>query len=58
VKCIAWNFDGSNVAYWDYELNKLRFENRQIIPNVEIYFVDNDFYKVYVEGDSDNNNEY
>jgi hypothetical protein len=37
VKCIAWNFDGSNVVGNDDEnedLNPLRY----IIPNVESYF--------------------
>jgi hypothetical protein len=41
VKCIAWNFDGSNVVENDDEnknLNGLRFENGDIIPNVESYF--------------------
>jgi hypothetical protein len=41
VKCIAWNFDGSNfVGKWDMDenLKKLRFENGDAIPNVESYF--------------------
>jgi hypothetical protein len=41
VKCIVWNFDGSNfVASWDgdEDLKKLRFENGDAIPNVESYF--------------------
>jgi hypothetical protein len=41
VKCIAWNFDGSNIVEDDDEnkyLNQLRFENGDIIPNVESYF--------------------
>jgi hypothetical protein len=41
VKCIAWNFDGSNVVSLkdeDEDLKKLRFENGDIIPNVESYF--------------------
>jgi hypothetical protein len=41
VKCIAWNFDGSRfVEYSDKneDLNQLRFENGDIIPNVESYF--------------------
>jgi hypothetical protein len=41
VKCIAWNFDGSNcVDYYDEndDLKKLKFENGDIIPNVENYF--------------------
>jgi hypothetical protein len=41
VKCIAWNFDGSNIV-GDYdrneELNQLRFENGDSIPNVKSYF--------------------
>jgi hypothetical protein len=42
VKCIAWNFDGSNAVDQNdknKDLNKLRFENGDIIPNVESYFV-------------------
>jgi hypothetical protein len=41
VKCIAWNFDGSNfVSYEDKKKNlrRLRFENGDIIPDVENYF--------------------
>jgi hypothetical protein len=41
VKCIAWNFDGSNfVGFYDKkeDLNKLRFENGDTIPDVESYF--------------------
>jgi hypothetical protein len=41
VKCIAWNFDGSNIVECDgkkEDLNELRFENGDIIPNVESYF--------------------
>jgi hypothetical protein len=41
VKCIARNFDGSNVVEDDdgnEDLNQLRFENGDIIPNVESYF--------------------
>jgi hypothetical protein len=41
VKCIAWNFDGSNfVSNKDEkeDLKKLRFENGDVIPNVESYF--------------------
>jgi hypothetical protein len=41
VKCIAWNFDGSNIVEHDdkdEDLKKLRFENGDIIPNVESYF--------------------
>jgi hypothetical protein len=41
VKCIAWNFDGSNFVNKDEnkDLKKLRFENGDIIPNVESYFI-------------------
>jgi hypothetical protein len=42
VKCIAWNFDGSNIVEDDdkkEDLNRLRFENGDIIPNVESYFI-------------------
>jgi hypothetical protein len=41
VKCIAWNFDGSNFVSRDDKdevLKKLRFENGDTIPNVESYF--------------------
>jgi hypothetical protein len=41
VKCIAWNFDGSNAVDFedkDEDLNQLRFENGDIIPNVRSYF--------------------
>jgi hypothetical protein len=41
VKCIAWNFDGSNFVRWDdkdEDLKKLRFENGDTIPDVESYF--------------------
>jgi hypothetical protein len=41
VKCIAWNFDGSNVVKYGgkkEDLNRLRFENGDTIPNVESYF--------------------
>jgi hypothetical protein len=41
VKCIAWNFDGSNfvkLSDKDDDLKKLRFENGDTIPNVESYF--------------------
>jgi hypothetical protein len=38
VKCIAWNFDGSNFVKWKKDLEKLRFENGDTIPNVESYF--------------------
>jgi hypothetical protein len=42
VECIAWNFDGSNfVGIGDKkeDLKRLRFENGDIIPNVESYFI-------------------
>jgi hypothetical protein len=41
VKCIAWNFDGSNFVKFDdkkEDLKMLRFENGDAIPNVESYF--------------------
>jgi hypothetical protein len=41
VKCIAWNFDGSNFVELfdkDDDLKKLRFENGDTIPDVESYF--------------------
>jgi hypothetical protein len=39
VKCIAWNFDGSNfVSDEDEALKKLRFENGDTIPDVKSYF--------------------
>jgi hypothetical protein len=40
VKCIAWNFDGWNFVSYDEKeyLKMLRFENGDIIPNVENYF--------------------
>jgi hypothetical protein len=42
LKCIAWNFDGSNFVRFggmdeDKHLKNLRFENGDIIPNVENY---------------------
>jgi hypothetical protein len=40
VKCITFNFDGSNVGERDEDLRKLRFENGDIIPNVKNYFFD------------------
>jgi hypothetical protein len=42
VKCIAWNFDGSNfISIGDKkeDLKKLRFENGDIIPDEESYFL-------------------
>jgi hypothetical protein len=41
VKCIAWDFDGSNFVSKKDEnkdLKRLRFENGDIIPDVESYF--------------------
>jgi hypothetical protein len=41
VKCIAWNFNGSNFVSWDdkkKDLQKLKFENGDTIRNVESYF--------------------
>jgi hypothetical protein len=41
VKCIAWNFDGSNIITdkdKDKDLKELRFENGDIIQNIEGYF--------------------
>jgi hypothetical protein len=43
VKCVAWNFDGSNYVGWDEKkknFKKLSFENRDSIPNIEIYFTE------------------
>jgi hypothetical protein len=38
VKCIAWNFDGFNFVSRKEDLKGLRFENGDIIPDVESYF--------------------
>jgi hypothetical protein len=40
VKYIAWNFDGPNIVSIDKkeDLKRLRFENGDIIPNMENYF--------------------
>jgi hypothetical protein len=41
VKCIAWNFDGSNFVEDvdnNEDLDNLRFENGDVIPDVEGYF--------------------
>jgi hypothetical protein len=42
VTCIAWNFDGSNVVTMfggkNEDLNQLKFENGDIIPNAVNYF--------------------
>jgi hypothetical protein len=43
VKCIAWNFDGSNFVEFggrEDDLKKLRFENGDIISDVESYFIE------------------
>jgi hypothetical protein len=40
VKCVAWNFDGSNMVREDDDLKKLRFENGDMIPDVENYFIE------------------
>jgi hypothetical protein len=37
VKCIAYKFDGSNVGD-RMDLKMLRFENGDIISNIENYF--------------------
>jgi hypothetical protein len=45
VKCIAWNFDGSNFVSWEdkkEELKRLIFENGDVIPDVKRYFVDDE----------------
>jgi hypothetical protein len=42
VKCIAWNFDRSNVVRdgdKDEDLNRLRFENGDTITDVKSYFL-------------------
>jgi hypothetical protein len=41
VKCIAWNFDGFNFVCEEdkkEDLKRLRFENGDMIPDVENYF--------------------
>jgi hypothetical protein len=38
VKCIAWNFDESNFVSKKKDLKRLRFENGDIIPDVESFF--------------------
>jgi hypothetical protein len=41
MKCIAWNFDGSNFMSDEdkkEDLKRLKFENGDIIPDVESYF--------------------
>jgi hypothetical protein len=35
IKCIGYNFDGSNVNMRDF--SKLKYENGEEIPNVESY---------------------
>jgi hypothetical protein len=42
VKCIAWNFDGSNFVSDEdkkEDLKRLRFENGDLIPDVENFFL-------------------
>jgi hypothetical protein len=41
VKCITWNFDGFNIVRFgdkEEDLERLRFENGDVIPDVESYF--------------------
>jgi hypothetical protein len=41
IKCIAWNFDGSNFINKKdkkVDLKKLTFEDGDMIPDVESYF--------------------
>jgi hypothetical protein len=60
VKCIAWNFDGSNFVRWEDEdeaLKKLRFENGDTIPNVDSYFVVNDDSDDDDSDDDDNSDD-
>jgi hypothetical protein len=48
VKCIAWNFDGSNFVSEedeDEDLKKLRFENGDTIPDVKNCF---NIYKIFI----------
>jgi hypothetical protein len=43
VKCIAWNFDGSNFVGGEdkrEDLKRLRFENGDTFPDVENYFTE------------------
>jgi hypothetical protein len=42
VKCIAWNFDGSNFVSKKEDLKRLRFENGNVIPDVESYFINDE----------------
>jgi hypothetical protein len=42
VKCIAWNFDGSNLVSDEdkkEDLKRLRFENGDVITDVKSYFI-------------------
>jgi hypothetical protein len=42
MKCIAWNFNGSNfviIVDRKEDLKRLKFENGDIIPDVGSYFV-------------------
>jgi hypothetical protein len=54
VKCIAWNFNGSNFVELDRDsdLKKLKFENGDTIPNVRSYFVSDD-----MDSDSDDDDD-
>jgi hypothetical protein len=48
VKCIAWNFDGSKFEkYYMRIFNQLRFENGDIVPNMESYFISNDTNEIF-----------
>jgi hypothetical protein len=38
MKCVAWTFDGSNFMNRKEDLKRLRFENGDIIPDVESFF--------------------
>jgi hypothetical protein len=43
IRIIAWNFDGSNFVGYvdkDEDMKVLRFENGDIVLNVESYFID------------------
>jgi hypothetical protein len=41
VKCIAWNFDGSNFVNFGERINLeiIRFEDGDTIPNIKNYFI-------------------
>jgi hypothetical protein len=43
MKCIAWNFDGSNIVSdenKDENLKRLKFENGDVILDIESYFAE------------------